>query len=171
MLTYSLAHSILCEFGFLFSWAFLVKLNNIGKARFILLLLAMLAYSVQSFAFAGHMGSAATSFALNAADAQPMPSSQQMFSSTQKMQGCHGRAQSSKAPHVMILTTGSSTKASSTNDCCEDGCTMIGCHIACALVSSLRPHLLSTCQTQKHSANLGLVAKRSSSFYRPPIFR
>ncbi len=48
---------------------------------------------------------------------------------------------------------------------------MMGCHTASALVGSLNTPVFNVRQMQSQNVNLGLVAKLSSSLYRPPILR
>jgi|TARA_R110000868_G_scaffold115792_1_gene308975 hypothetical protein len=113
------------------------------KRRLLWVFIALLAYSVQSLAFVGTMDNPASAPA------------------DQMMSGCHGDHDKSVKPHS------DNTPA----DCCEDGCTMMGCHTASALVGSLNTPVFNVRQMQSQNVNLGLVAKLSSSLYRPPILR
>ena len=80
--------------------------------------------------------------------------------SNQVMSGCHGDHHDAAEPQV-----------NTPSNCCDDGCSMMGCHSASGLLSSINPPQFHARTTQNQSFNTGVVAHVSSSLYRPPILR
>ena len=117
--------------------------KKLNKTRFIFVLLAVLAYSVQSSAFVGNMNEL------------------ESFSITEPvMSGCHD--------HASLEPTAVNNSA----DCCDDGCFMMDCHHgASLLLGYISTRVFNAHQTQSPDASIGFVTKRSNSLYRPPILR
>lgn len=117
--------------------------------RRFLVLIALLAYTAQSFAYVGG------AIVMAAGESN----SNNMSMSEQTMPGCHEAVQTDS-----VIDSGD-------HDCCKDGCSMMNCHSVSVLMSSVYAlHILSLNVQNNRFEDVSFV-NISSSLYRPPILR